>query len=245
MFATQCRARAPTYFIRRHEIPSPILLTSDPLKFPDPRQSDADGLLAIGGDLSPNRLLTAYSQGIFPWYEAGYPILWWSPDPRLILLPSGFKLSRSLKQNLRKPYRFTIDTAFAKVINACATSQGRINHTWITDEMSQAYLHLHQLGYAHSFEIWLEDKLIGGLYGISLGKAFFGESMFHLERDASKLAMFYLCQTLQKWQFDFIDCQLPTTHLQSLGAIIITREDFLERLKKTLPHPTQNGPWTF
>ncbi|WP_419418890.1 leucyl/phenylalanyl-tRNA--protein transferase [Legionella sp. D16C41] len=211
--------------------------------FPDPESADDQGLLAIGGDLSPERLLAAYSQGIFPWFDNNYPILWWSPNPRLILLPEEFKLSRSLKKSLNKSYRVTFDQAFAEVIYNCATVNNRKNHTWITDEMQQAYLALHHLGYAHSVEIWDNNELIGGLYGISLGRAFFGESMFHQKQDASKMALFYLCQQLRRWQFDFIDCQLPTPHLQSLGAISINRQDFLKRLEKTLGYPTKQGIW--
>ncbi|KTD24747.1 leucyl/phenylalanyl-tRNA-protein transferase [Legionella lansingensis] len=207
-------------------------------------ESDAQGLLAVGGDLSPERLLTAYKQGIFPWFEPGCPPLWWSPDPRLILRPRDFKMSRSLKQSLKKPHRFTVDSAFSEVISACALSKGRINNTWITDEMRTAYTLLHTLGYAHSFEIWENDELVGGLYGISLGKAFFGESMFHHRSDSSKLALYYLCKTLQEWEFDFIDCQLPTAHLQSLGAVCISRREFLHLLQQALEHPTQQGRWT-
>ena len=219
-------------------------MTDNPSNFPNPADSDKQGLLAIGGDLSPERLLAAYKQGIFPWYEAGYPILWWSPDPRLILKPQAFKLSRSLQRTLKEPYRFTIDTAFAEVITACANVDGRIDQTWITKEMREAYIQLHHMGYAHSFEIWKDELLVGGLYGLSLGKAFFGESMFHFERDASKLAMYHLCQVLASWQFDFIDCQLPTPHLQSLGAITIDRKTFLQLLQKTIESPTRQGLWT-
>lgn len=214
------------------------------MDFPDPNNADAEGFLAVGGDLSPERLLAAYRKGIFPWFEQGSPPLWWSPDPRLILKPNSFNLSRSLKQTLKKPHRFTVDTVFSQVIHACASSEGRLNKTWITDEMQAAYTVLHNMGYAHSFEIWIDNNLIGGLYGISLGRAFFGESMFHLTRDSSKLAMYYLCKTLQDWQFDFIDCQLPTTHLQSLGAEVISRREFLRLLQETIEYPTRLGRWT-
>jgi len=220
------------------------LLTKDNLDFPNPEQSDPHGLVAIGGDLSPQRLLTAYKHGIFPWYEPGSPILWWSPNPRLILKPNHFKLSRSLAQSLKKPHLFTIDKAFTDVISSCARAEGRINHTWITDEMQEAYTNLHILGYAHSFEIWSDNSLAGGLYGLNLGHAFFGESMFHRQRDASKMAMYYLCRTLASWQFDFIDCQLPTAHLQSLGAEVINRPEFLHLLENALAHPTRQGLWT-
>lgn len=215
----------------------------DDYVFPHPDTSDKQGLLAIGGELSPPRILQAYSQGIFPWYEAGCPILWWSPNPRLILIPSEFKISHSLKKSLKKPFRFSIDTAFPQVINACATYENRTNNTWITAEMSEAYTTLHHQGYAHSFEIWQEQELVGGLYGISLGNAFFGESMFHTVADASKIAMYYLCNTLQQWGFEFIDCQLPTAHLQSLGAKIIGRREFLYLLSFALENPTKQGKW--
>ncbi|MGQ3888931.1 leucyl/phenylalanyl-tRNA--protein transferase [Legionella sp. CNM-1927-20] len=214
-----------------------------PYTFPNPEEADDQGLLAIGGDLSPGRLLTAYSQGIFPWFDDDHPILWWSPNPRLLLIPQEFKLSRSLKKSLKKPYLFTIDKAFKQVIHACATIDKRKKDTWITSDMQQAYIELNRLGYAHSVEIWSEDKLVGGLYGVSLGRAFFGESMFHKERDTSKIALFYLCQLLIDWNFDFIDCQLPTPHLQSLGAIIVSRRDFLKQLKQTLQYPTRKGLW--
>ncbi|WP_370569059.1 leucyl/phenylalanyl-tRNA--protein transferase [Legionella sp. PL877] len=220
------------------------MLASNSIDFPNPENSDEQGLLAIGGDLSPERLLAAYKQGIFPWFEPGCPMLWWSPNPRLILKPEAFKISRSLKQSLKKPHSFTIDTAFPEVINACASSPGRLNNTWITENMRKAYTILHTMGYAHSFEIWQKNELVGGLYGISLGRAFFGESMFHRERDSSKLAMYYLCQTLKAWEFDFIDCQLPTAHLQSLGAVVINRSEFLELLRETLRYPARQGRWT-
>lgn len=213
--------------------------------FPNPETSDKQGLLAIGGDLCPERIIQAYSQGIFPWFEPGCPILWWSPNPRLILLPKEFKLSHSLKKSLRKSYRFSIDTAFSQVITSCATHSGRINNTWITHEMIDAYTTLHTMGYAHSFEIWQNDMLIGGLYGISLGKAFFGESMFHTVTDASKVALYYLCKTMEDWEFDFIDCQMPTTHLQRLGAKIIGRKEFLHLLDLALKYPTKLGLWDY
>ncbi|WP_131781367.1 leucyl/phenylalanyl-tRNA--protein transferase [Legionella gresilensis] len=211
--------------------------------FPDPEKADDQGLLAVGGDLSPGRLLTAYSQGIFPWFDDDYPILWWSPNPRLLLIPQEFKVSRSLKKSLKKNYLVTFDKAFEQVIHACATIDKRKQHTWITSDMQQAYIELHRLGYAHSVEVWSADKLVGGLYGISLGRAFFGESMFHKERDTSKIALFYLCQLLMDWHFDFIDCQLSTPHLQSLGAIVVARQEFLKRLKQTLQYPTKKGVW--
>ncbi|MDX1836601.1 leucyl/phenylalanyl-tRNA--protein transferase [Legionella taurinensis] len=220
-------------------------LTGDDFVFPNPNQSDEEGLLAVGGDLAPHHLLQAYSQGIFPWYQAGSPILWWSPPKRLLLKPNQFNVSHSLKKALHRPHVFRRDSHFSEIIKACASCEGRgENHTWITPEMQEAYIRLHHLGYAHSFEIWTEDnELCGGLYGLSLGRAFFGESMFHYRRDASKMAMYYLCKTLADWQFDFIDCQLPTAHLMSLGAVIVERSDFLKRLKESLTHPTRQGSW--
>ncbi|WP_211249048.1 leucyl/phenylalanyl-tRNA--protein transferase [Legionella wadsworthii] len=205
--------------------------------------SDDQGLLCMGGDLSPQCILQAYSHGIFPWYEPGTPILWWSPNPRLILIPNEFNLSRSLKKSLKKPFKFSIDTAFLQVITACATSSDRTDKTWITNEMIEAYVHLHTMGYAHSFEIWFENVLVGGLYGLSLGHAFFGESMFHKMTDASKMAFYFLSKTMEAWHFDFIDCQLPTNHLQSLGAKIIKRKEFLQMLHQSLKFPSKIGSW--
>lgn len=221
----------------------PVLLSNDEITFPDPKQADAEGLVAIGGDLSPQRLLQAYRQGIFPWYETGFPILWWSPDPRLILKPASFKISKSLKKTLKKPFIFKVDTAFASVIKACSESSGRLNQTWITAEMQDAYIALHEKGYAHSFEVWYDNQLAGGLYGISLGRAFFGESMFHHIRDASKLALYFLCQISIHLRLDFIDCQLPTNHLIGLGAATISRYDFLKRLNQALFAPSLVGKW--
>lgn len=218
--------------------------TDESLYFPDPETSDAQGLLFIGGDLSTQRILQAYSQGIFPWYGPGSPILWWSPNPRLILTPTEFKLSRSLKKSLNKPFKLSIDTVFEQVISSCATCSQRKENTWINQDMMDAYIQLHHMGYAHSFEIWLKNELVGGLYGLSLGKAFFGESMFHRVADASKIAFYYLCQTLTTWEFDFIDCQIPSEHLQRLGSKIISRQDFLRNLNESLKHPTQRGIWT-
>lgn len=221
------------------------LSNNEQYSFPNPETSDDHGLLMVGGDLSPQRILQAYKQGIFPWYEPEMPVLWWSPNPRLILIPNEFNLSRSLKKSLKKGVSCTIDTAFKQVITACATCFNRVNNTWITEEMIGAYTNLHLLGFAHSFEIWYENNLVGGLYGINLGRAFFGESMFHNMTDASKIALYYLCKTLANWNFDFIDCQIPTNHLQSLGAKIIDRKEFLCLLEKTLINPTKQGLWHF
>lgn len=220
-----------------------LLNANEQLIFPDPETSDKQGLLMIGGDLLPERILQAYSQGIFPWYSPGSPVLWWSPNPRLILIPNEFKISHSLQKSLKKAFRVSIDTAFTEVITACATCSDRTENTWITKEMIAAYTQLHTMGYAHSFEVWQEDNLVGGLYGLSLGRAFFGESMFHKVTDTSKIAFHYLCQTMAEWEFHFIDCQMPTKHLQGLGARIISRREFLRLLKIALEYPTKKVSW--
>ncbi len=220
-----------------------MLAINDDDLFPDPETSDKQGLLLIGGKLTPQRVLQAYSQGIFPWYSSGSPVLWWSPNPRLIIMPSEFKITRSLQKSLKKPFQFTIDTAFTEVIQACATCADRTDNTWINSEMIETYTQLHTLGYAHSFEVWRNDELVGGLYGLSLGHAFFGESMFHKATDASKIAFYYLCQTMKDWGFDFIDCQIPSNHLQQLGAKIISRKEFLRQLHESLQYPTKRGIW--
>ncbi|WP_018990137.1 leucyl/phenylalanyl-tRNA--protein transferase [Aromatoleum toluclasticum] len=188
---------------------------------------DPPGLLAVGGDLAPEWLLAAYHQGIFPWYSAGEPILWWSPDPRLVLAPSEMKISRSLGRTLRQ-HRFEIrfDTAFSEVVAACAAPRGPGGGTWITEEMQAAYRRMHELGYAHSVEAWYEGSLAGGLYGIGLGRAFFGESMFSRRTDASKVALAHLARYLESRDFAVIDCQMTTTHLLSLGAFEIDRAEF-------------------
>lgn len=201
--------------------------------------------MAIGGDLLPDRILSAYEQGVFPWFEPGCPILWWSPNPRLILEPDSFKLSTSLKKSLKKPYQITMDEAFEEVIQACATVNGRLNNTWISSGMQAAYTELHHRGFAHSIELWSDNRLVGGLYGISLGRAFFGESMFHRERDTSKITLYYLCEIMKDWSFELIDCQLPNPYLQDLGAHLINRQDFLYRLKSALAHPTRQRRWIF
>lgn len=211
--------------------------------FPDPETSDQQGLLLIGGELSPKRVLQAYSQGIFPWYSPGSPVLWWSPNPRLILIPTEFKVSHSLQKALKKPFRFTTDTAFRQVMIACATCSDRLDNTWITNEMIETYTQLHTMGYAHSFEIWQDEELVGGLYGVSLGRVFFGESMFHTVKDTSKIAFYHLCQVIADWNFNFIDCQLPTPHLQSLGAKIVARNEFLRLLAHSLEYPTKQKAW--
>ncbi len=197
--------------------------------FPDPALALADpnGLLAVGGDLSPVRLIHAYRHGIFPWYSDGQPILWWSPDPRLVLYPGEVHVSRSLGKTLRqRRFEVSFDRDFAAVISGCAARDS----TWITAEMRAAYLRLHALGRAHSVECWCDGRLVGGLYGVSIGRVFFGESMFSLERDASKVALVTLARTLERWGYALMDCQVESDHLMSLGARNLAREHFLRLL---------------
>ena len=223
----------------------PIFRLVDDVVFPPPDYADPSGLLAVGGDLSSERLLEAYRAGIFPWYSDDQPILWWSPDPRFVLKLDEFKLSRSLRKTLRrKIFQVTFDRAFEEVIAACATvPRDDQSGTWITAQMEQAYIELHGLGYAHSVESWFEGKLVGGLYGVSLGKAFFGESMFHRKTDGSKVALATLVEKLQSWGFHFVDSQMTTDHMTSLGAKEIPRRIFLKQLGSALRHPTKRGKW--
>jgi len=213
--------------------------------FPDPREAEDNFPLAFGGDLNPNRLILAYSKGIFPWYNKNDPILWWSPNPRLVLYPDDFKLSKSLKRVIKsKKFEIRIDINFRAVIENCSkVPRDGQNGTWIIPEVIDAYCNLFELGYAHSFEAYLDGELVGGLYGISLGKAFFGESMFAKSSNASKVAFSYLVDFLKDRDFDFIDCQVPTEHLKSLGAIEISRDRFLDELENTLTKPTSLGNW--
>ena len=238
-----------------HEPNGPYWLEpdSDPAQFPDPTFAlqEPDGLLAAGGDLSPARLLNAYRQGIFPWYSEGEPILWWSPNPRAVLFPEQLKISKSLKKTLRKrPFRVTLDTAFTRVIEACSESRldkdGSQSGTWITEEMKQAYITLHRIGFAHSVECWEGDQLVGGLYGVSMGKVFYGESMFARRSDASKVGFAHLVRQLLEWEFALIDCQVHTDHLESLGAVDIPREAFLSLLDQHCdPFEAHQGQWQF
>ena len=223
----------------------PVYLLDRELAFPDPELAE-DGLLAIGGDLSPQRLLQAYANGIFPWYSDDEPIMWWSPDPRCILYPERFKLSDSLRRTIKKNvFEVRFDTCFADVIGACASVKRKDEDgTWITTEMQQAYVRLHKLGYAHSVETFRDGELVGGLYGISLGNAFFGESMFHTVTDASKVAFANLVSKAIEWNFLFIDNQQVTSHLLSMGAEEVGRTDFLTLLCRALEHPTRKGLWT-
>lgn len=224
----------------------PVFLLDQKIRFPDPGQSETDGLLAIGGDLKPERLLMAYTHGIFPWYAEGHPIMWFSPDPRMLLFPENFKVSKSLKQCIRsQKFQVKFDTQFEQVIESCRSIQRKgESGTWITEAMKQAYIKLHKLGYAHSVESYFDGQLVGGLYGVSLGKAFFGESMFHKQSDASKIALFHLVEKIKKHDFHFIDAQMETGHLKSLGGININRDHFLKLLKKSNKFDTLQGPWT-
>ncbi|NLC70292.1 MAG: leucyl/phenylalanyl-tRNA--protein transferase [Desulfuromonadaceae bacterium] len=221
----------------------PIFRLDQRLIFPPPHLAEADGLLAVGGDLSPERLLLAYSMGIFPWYDR-VPILWWSPDPRVILEPQRLHVSRRLARTVRAgKFIVTVDKAFREVIRLCATvprkDQGG---TWITAEMEKAYVLLFETGFAHSVECWQEDKLAGGIYGVCLGRCFFGESMFHRETDASKVALVHLMDHLHRKGFAFLDCQLPSSHLVSLGAREIGRPEFLALMKKGGVTPGSHPP---
>ena len=201
------------------------------LVFPDPERATPDGIVAYGGDLHPSRLLLAYRSGIFPWYSKGDPILWWSPDPRLIMELEDFRLRRSLKKRLKR-FEIRFDTAFERVMRECAAvPRPGQRGSWILDEVIEAYSELHALGYAHSIEAYLDGELVGGLYGIAIGRVFCGESMFARSSDASKAAFAVLVERLKEWGFDFIDCQVPTAHLKSLGAVEVSRHLFLERLK--------------
>ncbi len=211
---------------------------------PDLALTEPDGLLAVGGDLSPQRIINAYMNGIFPWYSDGQPILWWSPNPRAVLFPDKLHVSRSLQKVIRKGvYRTTLNQAFEQVIEHCAqTPRKDQDGTWITDEIVQAYIRLHQLGLVHSAECWLEDKLVGGLYGIALGRVFFGESMFSHHSNASKVAFVHLLDELKKADYALIDCQVTTEHLLSLGAEEIPRNQFLNLVKvHTRPFLNKNN----
>jgi leucyl/phenylalanyl-tRNA--protein transferase len=208
-----------------------IYRLTERLAFPSPELAEAEGLLAVGGDLSPHRLLLAYSLGIFPWFNEGEPLLWWSPDPRCVLFPEELKVSRSLGKLLRRnPFRITSNRAFAQVINSCAGLRQQEVGTWITDEMRAAYCHLHEAGYVHSVEAWLDDELVGGLYGVCLGRCFFGESMFFRVANASKVAFVTLVRRLREQGFALIDCQLPSDHLATFGSRTLPRREFLQHL---------------
>ncbi len=225
-------------------------LSSDPcdLRFPPVEAASSEGLLAVGGDLSPERLLTAYGHGIFPWYNDDQPILWWSPDPRTVLFPHKLHISRSLARTIRRAdFTVTLDTCFRRVMTHCAgpRPQHPEGGTWITPEMLEAYSTLHEMGYAHSIEIWQEDTLVGGLYGVALGGAFFGESMFSHAPNASKVALALLVRQLHAWGFTLFDCQQSSPHVMRFGAEEIPRHEFLKHLKEALTLPDRRGRWGF
>lgn len=224
----------------------PVFQLTENISFPPPHFSEADGLLAVGGDLSQKRLLMAYYMGIFPWYSDPDPILWWSPDPRLVLFPAELKVARRLKRTIRAgTFRITMDTDFEQVIRSCAgISRRYAAGTWITPDMAAAYCGLHAAGFAHSVEAWRRDRLVGGLYGVALGRCFFGESMFSRESNASKIALVHLVEYLQTRKFHLIDCQVTTEHLKHFGAREIPRTDFLKHLKKAREKPSLKFKWT-
>ena len=224
----------------------PIYALTDELIFPDPRLAEEDGLLAFGGDLSVKRLLLAYQHGIFPWYSEGQPVMWWSPDPRMVLFPEKFKRHKNLRRTIDSgKFSVHFDTKFREVIEHCSKVPRRDQKgTWITEEMKTAYVDLFNEGYAHSAEVYIEKTLVGGLYGLSIGSVFFGESMFHLETDASKVALWYLVDKLTEWNFDLIDVQQDTSHLRSLGAETIDRSKFLLLLDKAVQKTTRRGSWS-
>ena len=221
------------------------LLDENEISFPHPSLSNEDGVLAFGGDLSPQRLLFAYENGIFPWFNEGDPIVWWSPDPRFVLYPEDLKVSKSMRPYFNQgKFQVTFDTVFQDVIENCKlSSRSGQEGTWITDDMVSAYVKLNELGFAHSVEVWDNEVLVGGLYGISLGKCFFGESMFQKKSNASKFGFITLVRKLKSIGFNLIDAQTPTKHLESLGAINIPRKDFLEILEKNKKEKTLRGNW--
>lgn len=220
-------------------------LDSDNLQFPPVEQAlaEPDGLLAAGGDLSPARLIQAYRNGIFPWFDESQPILWWSPDPRCILKPEELHVSHSLRKLMRQQrFRISIDQDFSAVISACAAPRRDANGTWISAAMQHAYLRLHLQGVAHSVEVWQQGKLVGGLYGLAIGKTFFGESMFSRVSNASKIGFATLVEQLQHWGYAFIDCQIHSLHLRSLGAREVPRPEFIRLLNDNIDR-SQSHPW--
>lgn len=203
-----------------------------------------NGLLAAGGDLTPERLLYAYHRGVFPWFDSSQPILWWSPDPRCVMRPHSFHIARRLRRSIRNsPMEFSFNQAFNAIITACATDRFGQNGTWITDEMIEAYSILHDQGWAHSVEIWKDDELVGGLYGLVIGKAYFGESMFSQASNTSKIAMWSLCRFLVQHQFEILDCQVVSPHLTSLGAILMPRPEFAALLERACDSSTKFLEW--
>ncbi len=224
----------------------PLFRLSERLDFPPAWLARSDGLLCIGGDLSAQRILLAYEKGIFPWFSENEPILWWSPDPRLVLSPGNIKVSRSLKKTIKKnTFHLTMDNAFEETILSCSKPRRKeYAGTWLVEEMIEAYIQLHKLGYAHSIETWKDDRLVGGLYGICLGGIFFGESMFSFEDDASKTALTALARHLEQHRFDLIDCQVTTNHLLSMGATEISRNTYLDIIQRSIKRTDLRNVWS-
>ena len=223
----------------------PVYLLTDKLAFPSAEGASREGVVAVGGDFKPERLLLAYSQGIFPWPTEGMPLLWFSPDPRFVLRPREVHVGRSLGKVLRRDgFEVRFDTAFEAVIRACglAPRPGQ-DGTWIQEDLIEGYLELHRLGYAHSVEAWRDGDLVGGLYGVSLGSCFFGESMFAAAPDASKVAFVTLLAHLERWGIGLVDCQVKTAHLARFGGREVSRRDFLVELRRRVAEPTRRGPW--
>ncbi len=215
--------------------------------FPHPSLAEDSGLLGVGGDLEPARLLLAYQMGIFPWYSEPQPILWWSPDPRMVLEPAALRVSKSLRKRIRSGrYRVTLDRAFPAVIRHCATvPRAGQEGTWITPEMIEAYERLYRHGFAHSVEAWEGEDLVGGLYGVAVGRLFCGESMFALARDASKVAFVTLVRQLERWDYPLVDCQIHTDHLARFGARRVRRAEFIDRISRIVGDSGRRGPWRF
>ena len=224
----------------------PFLEPDEPFPPVDRALRDPNGLLAAGGDLSPERLLDAYARGIFPWFGDDDPLLWWSPDPRMVLITDDLRISRSLRRVLRSGrFQVTMDTAFAEVMAGCAEPRAEQDGTWITRDMTEAYARLAALGFAHSVEAWSDGTLAGGLYGVAIGRMFFGESMFSRVSDASKVALVHLVRQLQRWGLPMIDCQMSTPHLASLGARDVARADFVREVGRLVRQPAVPAPWRF
>jgi leucyl/phenylalanyl-tRNA--protein transferase len=221
------------------------LLGKEPV-FPPAEEAGKDGIVAIGGDLSPERLIAAYSRGIFPWYSEGEPILWWSPNPRLVIFPDEIHVSRSLRRVLsRNLFTITFDRYFDTIIESCRQPRKYQRETWITVEMVAAYKRLHELGYAHSLEVWKDDEIVGGLYGVSLGACFFAESMFHRISNASKFGLVRLVEILSKLHFKLVDCQIPSSHLKIMGARELPRREFIHLLEESLKTDNIIGSWSY
>ena len=224
----------------------PWLEPDDPFPLTHKALKQPNGLLAAGADLTPGRLIEAYSLGVFPWFNADEPVLWWSPDPRMVLIPAELKVARSLKKVLRnRTYEVRLDTAFSRVMQGCAQPRDGQSGTWISPMMTDAYTRLHEMGVAHSAETWIDGKLAGGLYGVALGRMFYGESMFTDVTDASKIAFVHLVWQLKRWGFGMIDCQMKTAHLETFGAREIPRSDFMRRVSKLIQYSPAPTCWRF